>query len=146
MTYSANLRRQHDAILALANELIAAQASLRIPAEAAEAARRLAKLTGVLQLHLAAEDKSLYPRLKASGDAEVAETASRFMDEMGGLARAYGDFDAKWRSEAAILSDPAGFRSQTAEVVAALSTRIARENKELYPLADAAAGNPRQAA
>lgn len=136
MSRSANLRRQHDAILALASDLTAAQSSLTSQAEGALAATRLAKLTGVLNLHLAAEDRALYPQLRASSDPAVADTARRFMQEMGGLAKVYGEFAARWRSATAILANPEGFRTETAAVLSALGTRIDRENTELYPLAD----------
>jgi hemerythrin-like domain-containing protein len=146
MTHTTNLRRQHDVILALADDLVAAQESLATSAEAAGAATRLAKLTGVLQLHLAAEDRALYPRLRASSDAAVADTARRFMREMGGLAQVYGEFEARWRSASAIQANPDGFRAETAAVLGALGTRIARENAELYPLADAPAPDTRRVA
>lgn len=138
MSRSANLRRQHDAILALASDLTDAQSTLATHAEAALAATRLAKLTGVLNLHLAAEDRALYPQLRASSDPAVAETARRFMREMGGLAKVYAEFAARWRSATTILADPEGFRTETAAVLSALGTRIERENTELYPLADGA--------
>lgn len=138
MAQSATFRRQHDTILALAQDLVAAQLAVRTPDDAARAARCLAKLTGVLQMHLAAEDKALYPRLKLSRDPEVAVMANSFMTEMGGLAEAYGEFEARWRSSSAIMADPAGFVEHTAAVMGALEIRIARENSELYPLLDAA--------
>lgn len=138
MVGSVTFRRQHDTILSLAGDLVEAQAAVLSEADAARAARCLAKLTEVLQMHLAAEDKALYPRLKLSRDPEVAAMANSFLTEMGGLAEAYGAFEAKWRSSSAIIADPAGFAEHTAAVLGALEIRIARENNELYPLLDAA--------
>lgn len=146
MAYTANLRRQHEAILSLAAELVATLDSLDTQSGAASASMRLARLTGVLQIHLAAEDRALYPRMKASADRAAADTASRFMNEMGGLGEVYSDFESRWRSSSAILADPDQFRSEAGAVLTALGNRIERENAELYPLADAIIADPRRAA
>lgn len=104
--------------------------------DAMECARLMAKLTGILRFHLAAEDNSLYPRMQASPDPEVSQTAAAFAAEMGGLAELFEDFVSNWPDGAAIFVNPEGFRTEAALVFSALSRRIKRENDELYPLAD----------
>lgn len=146
MSYTANLRRQHDAILDLIAEITGLQAALETREHATAVARRLAKLTGVVQVHLAAEDKALYPRMMASSNSEAAEVAGRFTAEMGGLAKAYLEFESRWRSASDILDNAASFRKESQAVFAVLAKRIERENIELYPLADAIASEPRRAA
>lgn len=146
MRYTENFRRQHDAILAKAADVAEAARTLANEADAAQAANRLAQLNGIVQVHLAAEDKTLYPRLMASSDSEAAETASRFSSEMGGLAEVYFAFAAKWRTSRAILTDPEGFRRESTAIFAALATRIERENSELYPLVDDITAHSQRAA
>ncbi len=62
-------------------------------------------------------------------------TTKHFMDEMGGLAEAFGAYCAQWNRPKAIDGDPAGFAAETKSIVDALGQRITRENTQLYPLA-----------
>ncbi|MEL6529814.1 MAG: hemerythrin domain-containing protein, partial [Pseudomonadota bacterium] len=86
--------------------------------------------------HLAAEDKSLYPRMKASPDPAVARTASEFAKDMGGLADAYAEFVGNWPTGISIFENPEAFRTEAELVLSILTRRIERENQVLYPLAD----------
>ena len=52
---------------------------------------------------------------------------------MGGLAEAYAEYAERWGSYA-IQSDWNGYRTETAEILEALTNRIKREDRELYPL------------
>lgn len=139
MIRTASLRRQHDAALLLAGEIKRLIAELG-EAPHADGAFRItllfAKLTGALRIHFAQEDKLLYPALMASGRGGTAATARRFFEEMGRIGPAFADYVEKWRTSAAILADWKGFRGETEALFAALADRIARENEELYPLAD----------
>lgn len=144
---TANLRRQHDAALQLATEMSGLLASAGA-APAGDAAYRLsmliARLIGALRIHFAQEDRVLYPMLMASGRGDVAATARRFQEEMGQIGPAVADYGARWASSGAIARDWPRFRDETEALLAALGRRIARENDELYPLADAeAAGDGR---
>jgi hypothetical protein len=56
---------------------------------------------------------------------------------MGGLAQTYGEFVKQWSFAAKIAGDPEGFRNQANIVFKALHQRVQRENRELYPLAEA---------
>lgn len=136
MSQTQIFRRQHDALELLAADFMAALGTCKTELQARDCARTLAKLTGILLMHLAAEDRSLYPRMMASQDVATAQTAHRFAEEMGGLAGAYRDFNAKWSRAEAILADVPGCMAEAQSVFAALGNRIARENDELYPLAD----------
>lgn len=141
---TASLRRQHDAAMALISEIVAATAKLSaspgreqiIPISTA-----LAKLTGLLKIHFAQEDQSLYPSMLRSGQADVAEVARRFIDEMGQIGPIYASFVESWSSNDAIAGDPAGFRAASHTVFSALANRIERENSVLYALADTLGGS-----
>ena len=103
---------------------------------ATEATALLKVLAGKLLLHLAAEDKHLYPNLITSTDSELATTAKQFQDEMGGLKGAFQAYYGKWNTPEAVQGDPAGFIEHTQGVFEALGTRVEKENTVLYPLAD----------
>jgi hypothetical protein len=83
------------------------------------------------------EDKALYPRLVQVNVENSRGLAEAFQQEMGGLAATFATYNQKWQINA-IAADPAGFSRDTHAVFAAIGRRIARENSELYPLADRA--------
>ena len=91
------------------------------------------KLSSVLIAHLKAEDWVLYPPLLASDDKDVASTARRFVDEMGGLAQAFTVYVERWDA-LSIESDWTRYQKETRGIIEALTSRIVRENQELYPL------------
>ena len=93
------------------------------------------ELSSTLIAHLKAEDWALYPRLMASGDPAVAATAKTFSDEMGGLADAFGLYSQRWDAMS-IQTNWSGFCHDTRGIIEALTVRITRENRDLYPLAD----------
>lgn len=138
MSRTANLRRQHDAAVALVTE---AAALIEQPGLAQTDHYRIgiliAKLTGLLRVHFALEDRTLYPLMIRSTHDGAAATARAFQDEMGGLAGVYLDFAERWATSAKIGADFARFQREARAVFAALGDRITRENEELYPLADA---------
>lgn len=140
MSRTANLRRQHDAAVAIVgemNRLLSDRPGIEARDGAVQATLLLAKLTGLLRIHFAQEDRQLYPALMASGRGGVAAVARRFFEEMGSLGPTYGAFSQRWASAEQVLSDPRGFRRESRTVFAALADRITRENDQLYPLADA---------
>jgi hemerythrin-like domain-containing protein len=135
MPSTANLRRQHDAAMTLASQIIDLMDRCESRNDAYRISLALAKLLGLLRIHLAQEDQGLYPAMIRSGDADAAATAQAFATEMGGLAEQLERFAARWTCSAAIFAALAEFRAEAMAVFAALATRIHRENEELYPLA-----------
>lgn len=96
----------------------------------------LARLTGILRIHLALEDEILYPALRNSPDPQIAAIGQRYWDEMGGLADTFLDFIDRWKRADALLANQERFRSESAAVFKALEKRIEREHHEVYPLAE----------
>lgn len=133
---TAMLRRQHDAAEELVGKITELSRSEIDAAVAYRIGLALTKLTGVLRIHFAHEDRSLYPSMMASRDSRVSDIAKQFQREMGGLAPIYEEFADRWKLSAAILADVDGFRRQSRAVFTALADRIRRENHELYPLAE----------
>lgn len=91
------------------------------------------ELSSTLIAHLKAEDWVLYPRLLASKDPKIAGTANAFIEEMGGLAAAFAAYNDHWPAPA-IHADWAGYCEASRGIIDALTCRITRENRELYPL------------
>jgi hypothetical protein len=96
------------------------------------------KLTSGLVRHLKTEDWLLYPPLVGSNDERVAVTARVFSTEMGGLASDYKAYANRWGA-GAIEMDWKGYQRETADILRALALRMAREERDLYPLLEPAA-------
>ncbi|NIJ39163.1 hemerythrin-like domain-containing protein [Sphingopyxis panaciterrae] len=128
------LRAEHAALVTLSHILAGMVRAPRPPrATALLSARSLFRDT--LLRHLKCEDWVLYPRLKASGDPELIRITREFELEMGDLAMDFTAYDDKWtieRAEAAWLD----FCRETAIMLEILGTRIEREERDLYPLAE----------
>jgi iron-sulfur cluster repair protein YtfE (RIC family) len=139
MSYTDKFRTQHDEILALATG-ITGMLEAREP-DAGAVRRQLSVLAGKVNIHLAMEDKALYPRLMERKGSRTHAVASRYMTEMGGLAQVFSDYTARWQVSA-IRADMPGFANDTRKVFGALAQRIERETTELYPLADREASEP----
>lgn len=132
MGYTDKFRNQHNDILLVAGEITK---KLKTEPDAMVLRKLLSNLAGKINFHLAMEDKALYPRLMERKDSDAKLMATKFMQEMGGLGQVFAVYNSKWQASA-IRSDPTGFSTETRTVFSALANRIARENSELYPLAD----------
>ena len=86
--------------------------------------------------HLTAEDWLLYPRLLNSTDPRVADVAKAYIEEMGGLAAAFAAHNDIWPAPA-IHADWSGYCVHSRRIIDALTNRITRENREVYPLLEA---------
>ena len=136
MARTDSFRQQHKDLVSFVKEIEAKLNPATLPANADEVRKLLSTLAGKLSVHLAMEDKTLYPAMMQSGYAEAKQTAEKFMAEMGKLAAAFKDYTQKWPSPQSITANPSGFCEQTKAVFKALSERIQREESVLYNLAD----------
>lgn len=137
MLKTQTYRDQHDQLLAQARQLGTLLANPDPSFPAADARRLLSEIAGKLTVHLAMEDKHLYPNLLTHADPRVRGTAQRFVDEMGGIAAAFKGYLSAWPTPNSIAQNPAGFREATKGILQALGARIQKENAELYALVDA---------
>jgi hypothetical protein len=123
-------------------DLLGAVALLRefvqagVPQHADAICKQLLAMAGTIKLHLAAEDRVLYPALAQADDPFVAHVGRKFQQEMGGIAEAFAAFVARWNLASKIAADPAGFKDEANAIFKALHTRVQRENRDLYPLAE----------
>lgn len=134
MSITQQLRDEHVRIIEILNEFEDVIARPE-PPPAVTLFDLRNRLTHVLIGHLKAEDWVLYPRLLESDTPYVAETARNLIHEMGGLADAYTAYTRQWTASA-IAADWEGYRRDSAVVIRMLRKRVAREDRDLYPLAD----------
>lgn len=136
MSATKRYREQHDDMLSIASEISAHLNVDKLSNDANEVRSLLSKLLGKLGVHLAMEDKTLYPKLLDHPDESVKSMAKRFSDEMGGIGEAINAYKNAWPHPIAIQNDPSSFIEQTKGIFDALSKRIDRENNELYKIVD----------
>jgi hypothetical protein len=129
-------RRQHAEIAEVAEDITAALDAKELASGAEIMSGLLSVLGGKLTIHLAMEDKGLYPRLLRHPHPKVRDLAKRFMSEMGGIQAAFGEYLARWRDPALIQKMPDEFIKETRTLLAALSARVSREDNDLYPIVD----------
>ena len=137
MDLISKLYREHAAILDLAQTL-RKMIDRHTPPERSAFFELKLSLSRQLIAHLTSEDLLIYPRLCKNADPHIAQIAMRFVDELGGLRESVKEWSAYWSYDRAVAAWPA-FRSVTGQLLAKLTARIERENRELYPLAAAAA-------
>ncbi|MBV7534831.1 hemerythrin domain-containing protein [Duganella sp. sic0402] len=124
-------------------DILSAIADLRrlvqegISTHASEIARRIVSMSSIIRLHLAVEDRVLYPALEASGNRAMAGMGQKYRDEMEGIAGSYLDFASKWNTPRILVSEPETFRAEANQVLKALYERMKREDHEFYPAIEA---------
>lgn len=132
------LQEEHRRLLSISSRL-AKVITLDVPPPASVLYALRQELASTLIRHLKAEDWLLYPRLLRSSDSRLAQIAQSFSKEMGGLAPAFRDHSERWGSYA-IESDWTGYGRETAQLLEALTERITREDRDLYPYCEGRVG------
>jgi hemerythrin-like domain-containing protein len=107
-----------------------------VKTQAREIVSQLAKFSGLLKIHLAMEDNSLYPSLLKSADPNVRDIAAKFQKEMGDIKSVFEGYSKQWLSAKALETEPDQFKKETTDLFKALRGRIKKENEELYAAAD----------
>ncbi|KQX01352.1 hemerythrin [Massilia sp. Root418] len=102
-------------------------------------AARIVGMSGNIKLHLAVEDKVLYPTLAGCGDTALARMSHLYQLEMNGIVAAYMAFATAWNSAARLLAAPEKFRAEANGVLRRVYERIKKEDHEFYPAAEALA-------
>jgi hemerythrin-like domain-containing protein len=103
----------------------------------AQNARRIAdmvvSMSSIIKLHLAVEDKVLYPALQQSDNAALARMGDQYQVEMKSIATTYERFVRRWNTASNVAQDPDGFRAEANQVLRTLHARIKREDRDFYP-------------
>ncbi len=132
-------RRQHRELQRLANEL--GTAALTPGYDAERIAVALRRFIGKLRVHAAMETGALYPVLLEHDDPAIRGRAERLHEELGPLYALMEDFVERWQGAAEIDARRIRFRIELTRVLAKLGWRMMKENRELYPMADALLGH-----
>ncbi len=105
-------------------------------------AREVVVMSSTIKLHLSAEDRSLYPALKASGDQALVRLSASYQHEMGEIADNYAQFAGRWNTREQVAADPEGFRADANHTLKAVHDRMQRENRDFYPRIEGSAVRP----
>ncbi|MGK5080003.1 hemerythrin domain-containing protein [Janthinobacterium sp. HLX7-2] len=125
-------KQQHLAILAAIDDL-RQLARGGVAVQAPAIASQIIAMSGLIKLHLAVEQRYLYPAAQACGVASVAQLGRQYESEMHGIAGAYLEFAGRWNSPVRLEAAPEAFRSEANSVLHALYQRMRREDHDLYP-------------
>jgi hypothetical protein len=129
-----NLTRQHRELVRTATEMFGWLDAKKLRARgAADVHRALSSLSGILKVHLAMEDRSLYPHLVNHRDLQLRTLAVRFLDERAALRQDYDDYQHRWPSAIAIERDAERFIDDSRRILGMLWTRMKREDDVLHP-------------
>lgn len=139
MSKTETYRRHHDELRALGRRITAMLDSANGDAPPGEVADAVRQFFAKFSVHLAIEDKSLYPRCADHADQKLKAIAARFQTEMGGLAERVEAYRKAWPGPLAIGKAPSRFVAETREILSLLEARVGREEAELYDLVDRAA-------
>lgn len=123
--------------MVIAGKLQAELVPSRIEADPTAARRLLARFRGLLLVHAAMENDALYPSLLEHRDANVRARARALFDEVGTIYDGVREHGERWSTPERIQAGAALFVQETVALLKTLGKRMARENAELYPLADA---------
>ena len=134
------IRYQHVDILSRIDQL-RSLTHAGVEVNAAAIAQGIISFSSLIKLHLAVEDKALYPALQRSGDATLARLGQQFQDDMGPIAQAFDGFARRWNTAERLRSDPQGFRNDANTVLKRVYERMQRENREFYPRIEEAQTN-----
>lgn len=131
-----NLSRYHEQHSGIHSQLADLKRRLEpaaFAADPAQARQSLVTLAARLNIHLAFEDKALYPPLLGNADPAVQSLTRRYMDEMGGLKEALAAHLKRWLTLQKVQDEPGTFQDETRSLLQALERRLAAEDQEFYP-------------
>lgn len=130
-------RKHHDELLNVVGSIQKYLTVEGVQSSSADIRKLLTILAGAVRIHLAFEDRALYPSLLASTNSTISTTAKQFMDEMSGIQGVLEGYLDKYHSVKIIRDNPDDFIDETESLFKVLGERIARENRDFYPLVDA---------
>ena len=120
----------------MAAEILKQLSIERLARDPMEVRRLVARFAGKLRMHATMENDALYPRLRAHPDPEIRARAETLWNEVGTIYSQFEAYSEKWLVGDAIARDPTTFVQDTHRLFSTLGKRMARENRELYPLVE----------
>lgn len=129
-------KRQHVEILQRIDAL-RKLAHAGVQANARSIAQQVTELGKLVTLHLAIEDRILYPAVQKATDTQIAAMGAAYQDEMKGIANRYIRFTNYWSEAQRVAEEPDAFRDAANTVLKDVYLRMQRENHEFYPAIEA---------
>ena len=128
------LKNQHTSIRQLVNEIEQWINSKDVTGNAFDLSLKISKLSGILGLHLKAEDEYLYPNLGRSNSDHIRKTAEQLNKEMGSLSTDFMNYKRTYMLASNIKAEPQKFISESKKIISAMKNRLTTEDQKLYPL------------
>jgi|KBSMisStandDraft_5_1062788.scaffolds.fasta_scaffold601872_2 hypothetical protein len=129
-----NLTRQHKELVRTATEMFAWLDAGKLRARGGgDVHRALSSLSGILKVHLAMEDRSLYPNLVNHRDVALRTMAVRFLDERAVMSSRYEEYKGRWHSAGTIEAGAEQFIEETRLILGMLWNRMKMEDDVLHP-------------
>lgn len=128
---TAMIKRQHEDILALMEDIAGTLSPAYLQDNAFHVSLKLGKLAGKLMIHLNTEDQHLYPQLVTAKSAAITK---QFIAEMEEITKAFNEYKARYNSAGAIKENINRFISETEKLFDKLRRRIEKEESQLLPL------------
>lgn len=107
-----------------------------IEENAAQIARGISRLAGTLKIHLANEDRYLYPTMLKSDEATLKSKVNEYQKEMGGLSQEFMTFKDKYNTTSKLMTNLSSAKKDITSIFKKIEERIQKEDHELYPLAE----------
>jgi hypothetical protein len=136
MLRTARYREEHAGLALLIRGFEATLDIALLGKDGAPARRALSELAGKLRLHLAGEDRLLYPQALGSADPATRKLGEKYQAEMGDLAGTFKACSEKWLLPKDIAREATTFASESRAIIRALNERIWRGNTEFYGAID----------
>jgi hypothetical protein len=125
-------RRQHEELCTKMIEIERTSLGLPNAAVASKCARLLAKMSGLLQLHLVMEDAFFYARVDRFESTVLRALCGRFESEVALFRRSFRKFVEQYSIGSAIDKDATQFQTDLLRHFDWLRRRQGREERELY--------------
>lgn len=129
------LEDQHESILEIINETKSLINATRFEKNASEISKNINILAGKLKMHLASEDKFLYPSFLKHDNQDLKNKANEYINEMGNLNSIFNDFKNKYNTKSKILENLKDLKIESSKVFNNIEERMHREDTDLYKLA-----------
>ena len=129
-----NLKRQHSEIIDLAGHILNDIKKDTVDKNIEQIVKSINTISGKLKIHLLSEDEYLYPNLLSSTDAVLNMFGKKYYEEMSEVSKVYDEYKAKYNTSSKLKQNIIDFKDDTERIFSALSNRVEREEKELYPL------------
>jgi hemerythrin-like domain-containing protein len=133
MSITNNLKIQHMEIMTVVDDISSRLTAAELSEDATHVYGLLLAFSDQLSFHLKREDKALYPALFRHPDKQISKLAKKYIEEMGGISKAFKEYTARWPHAASIQEGSGDFIRETKEIFATLCARIEKENTVLYP-------------